>query len=398
MTTFSTTTTETADDVLDRVGALQPLIREHSAQNERDRKVSDEVIVALRDAGAFRLAAPRRFGGLEAGLRAMLDLSALIAEADGGTSWVTTLSNINAWSTCLYDTAAVDEMYADGPDAILSGVVSPGGTARKVPGGYVVNGQWPYSSASLHAQWVSGGVWEVDDDGDEIDQSMVVMPISDVQIKDTWYVAGMRASGSNTIIAEEVFVPEHRLSSMLPVVSGGYIEQYPDNPFYRAAFAPMLVLVLVGPQLGFGRAALDIAVTKASTKALAYTNIEQQADSVAFQLLVAEAATKIDTAHLHAYRAVDDIERYAEQGIYPDFAARARMRADSAVALTSINSAINTLLNACGASSFADVNPMQRIWRDSNVGQRHAVMLPQVSMETYGKALLGRTDHITAIL
>src|SRR4051794_37676014 len=101
MTTADATTTETADYVLDRVRALHPLIRKHSTQNERDRKVSDEVISALQDAGAFRLAAPRRFGGLEAGLRAMLDLSALIAEADGGTSWVTTLSNINAWSTCL---------------------------------------------------------------------------------------------------------------------------------------------------------------------------------------------------------------------------------------------------------------------------------------------------------
>lgn len=398
MTTSSATTEESADDVLDRVGALQPLIREHSARNELDRRVSDEVIAALLDAGAFRLAAASRFGGLEAGLRAMLDLSALIAEADGGTSWVTTLSNINAWSTCLYDPATVDEIYADGPDTILSGVVSPGGTAHKVPGGYVITGQWPYSSASLHAQWVSGGVWEIDEDGDEIDQAMVVMPISDVQIKDTWYVAGMRASGSNTIIAEDVFVPEHRFNSMLPVISGGYLEQYPDNPFYRAAFAPMLVLVLVGPQLGFGRAALDMAIRKASTKALAYTNIEQQTDSVAFQLLVAQAATKIDTAHLHAYRAADDVERYAEKGIYPDIQARARMRADAAVALASINDAINTLLNACGAGSFAEVNPMQRIWRDSNVAARHAVTLPHVSMESYGKALLGRVDHITAIV
>lgn len=83
MTTSSATTEESADDVLDRVGALQPLIREHSARNELDRRVSDEVIAALLDAGAFRLAAASRFGGLEAGLRAMLDLSALIAEADG---------------------------------------------------------------------------------------------------------------------------------------------------------------------------------------------------------------------------------------------------------------------------------------------------------------------------
>ncbi|MEU1550654.1 oxidoreductase [Nocardia sp. NPDC005745] len=328
----------------------------------------------------------------------MLDLSAIIAEADGGTSWVTTLSNVNAWAMGLYPRKAADEIYANGPDVILGGVVSPGGTAKKVTGGYRITGEWPYASASLHAHWTSGGVWVLDEDGEEEDQAMALMPSADVQIKDTWYVAGMRASGSNTIVAEDVFVPDHRLISMLPVTSGTYMAEHPDSAFYRSAFGPMLVLVLVGPQLGLGRAALNLTINKAAGKALAYTNIERQAESVAFQLLVAEAAAKIDTAHLHAYRAADDVRRYAEEGVLPDFEARARMRADSAVALRSINEAINTLLNAAGAGSFAEVNPMQRIWRDSNVGARHAVMLPQVSMETYGKALLGQRDHITAIL
>ena len=85
-----------AEEVLDRVRALLPMIAEHSAENDRLRRVDTGVIEALREAGAFRIAAPRRHGGLEAGLRAMLDLSALIAEADGGTSWVTTLSNIQS--------------------------------------------------------------------------------------------------------------------------------------------------------------------------------------------------------------------------------------------------------------------------------------------------------------
>lgn len=398
MTATQSPQIDSVGDVLARVRDLLPLIKQHSADNERERRVDPAVIEALRDAGAFRLAAPRRHGGLEAGLTAMLELSALIAEADGGTSWVTTLSNIQSWSTCMYPRQTVDEIYADGPDKILCGVVSPGGTARKVDGGYRVTGQWPYASASLHAEWMGGGVWVLDDDGDEEDQAMILLPRSDVRVEDTWYVAGMRASGSNTIVAEDVFVPDHRLISMLPVMSGTYMADHPDSAFYRSAFGPMLVLVLVGPQLGLGRAALDLAVTKAATKTLAYTNIERQAESVAFQLLIADAATKIDTAHLHAYRATADVQRYAEQNVYPDFAARARMRADSAVALRSINSAINTLLDASGAGSFAEVNAMQRIWRDSNVGARHAVMLPQVSMETYGKALLGQRDHITAII
>lgn len=386
-------------EVLERVRALLPTIAEHSAENDRQRCVDLDVIEALREAGAFRIAAPRRHGGLEAGLRSMLDLSALIAEADGGTSWVTTLSNIQSWSTCMYPSHTVDEVYADhGPDTICCGVVTPGGTARKVDGGYRVTAQWPYASASNHADWCGGGVWLLDGDGDEEDQAMVLIPRGDVTINDTWHVAGMRASGSNTIVATDVFVPEHRLISMLPMISGTYVDDFPNNPFYRSAFGPMLIMVLVGPQLGLGRAALDLTIRKASSKALAYTNIERQEDSVAFQLLVAEAAAKIETAHLHAYRAADDVQRYADQGVYPDFAARARIRADSAVALRSVNSAINTLLDASGAGSFAEVNAMQRIWRDSNVASRHAVMLPQVSMESYGKALLGRRDHITAII
>ncbi|MCG8919744.1 oxidoreductase [Actinokineospora sp. PR83] len=388
----------TMDEVRAQVTSLLPMIKKHAAENERERKIAPEVIEALRAAGAFRIASPRRHGGLEAGLRSMMELSALIAEADGGTSWVVTLSNVNAWATGIYPKETVDEIYAEGPDRVLGGVIAPSATARRVPGGYRVSGKWPYASASLHADWCAGGVWVEDEDGEVEDQGLVMIPRGELEVEDTWYVAGMRSSGSNTAVAKEVFVPEHRLVSLLPVSSGSYLAEHPDSAFYRSAYGPMLVLVLVGPQLGLGRAALDIAVSKASQKALAYTNIERQSDSVAFQLMVAEAATKIDTAHLHAFRAADDVIRYAEAGVFPEFDARARMRADSAVALRSITGAIDILLDACGASSFAEVNPLQRIWRDSNVGARHAVILPQVSMETYGKALLSRTDHITSII
>jgi alkylation response protein AidB-like acyl-CoA dehydrogenase len=398
MTSLQETTTETADDVLARIRELAPLIKTNAAEQERNRRVSDETITALKEAGAFRIAVPRRYGGLETSLRTMLDVSAAIAEADGGTAWVVALSNVNAWATGLQPRRAVDEIFATGPDTIIAGVIAPSGTARKVEGGYRVSGKWAYSSASLHADWTAGGVYVVDDNDQPIDQAMALIPKEDFRIEDTWYVAGMRSSGSNTIIAEDVFVPEHRLSSMIPALAGGYLADHPDSAFYRSALGPMLVMILVGPQLGLGRAALELVTRKASTKGLAYTTFQRQSDSVAFQMMVAEAALKIDTAHLHAYRAADDVQRYAELGEYPDVVARARVRGDAAVALQSITEAINILLNAHGSGSFAEVNAMQRIWRDSSVGARHAVVLPQVSLETYGKALLGIQEHITALL
>lgn len=398
MTTIEHNDIRTAADVLGRVRELAPLLQKNAAASEAERRVSEDTIAALKDAGVFRLAVPRRYGGLETDLRTMLEVSAAIAEADGGPSWVTTLSNINAWATSLANPKTQDEVWADGPDAILAGVLAPSGTARKVPGGYQVSGSWAYSSASLHAEWAAGGVHLVNDDHQILDQGLVNIPKADYRIEDTWYVAGMRSSGSNTIIVDDVFVPEHRYTSMMPMITGGYLAEHPDSPLYRSALAPMLVMVLVGPQLGFGRAALDLVIRKGATKQLAYTTFEHNRDSVAFQLLVAEAATKVETAHLHAFRAAEDIMRYAQAGEFPDIVARARIRADSAVALRSINEAINTLLNANGAGSFAEVNALQRIWRDSNVAARHAVMLPQVSMESYGKALLGIHEHITAII
>jgi alkylation response protein AidB-like acyl-CoA dehydrogenase len=342
----------------------------------------------------FRIAVPRRYGGLQTSLRSMLDVSAAIAAADGGPAWVATLSNVNAWVTALHNPQTADEVWADGPDAILAGVVAPSGNARKVSGGYRVTGSWAYSSASLHADWTSGGVFLRDDNDQIVDQAMVTIPKADFRVEDTWYVTGMRSSGSNTIVVDDIFVPEHRYMSMIPAATGAYLEDHPDAPLYRAAIGPMLVMVLIGPQLGFGRAALDLVIRKGASKALAYTSFEHNRDSVAFQLLIAEAALKIDTA----YRAADDVAWYADAGDFPDVVARARIRGDAAVALRSVNEALNILLNANGAGSFAEVNALQRIWRDSNVAARHAVILPQVSLETYGKALLGIDAQIAQII
>jgi alkylation response protein AidB-like acyl-CoA dehydrogenase len=160
----------------------------------------------------------------------------------------------------------------------------------------------------------------------------------------------------------------------------------------------MLVLVLVGPQLGMGKAALEFVISKAARKPVSYTFYEAQQDSVAFQLQIAEAARLIDTAHLHAYRAARDIDEAAARSEYPDFLTRARIRSDTGYVAESITRAIEVLLYAHGAGSFADVNPLQRIWRDSSTGARHALVAPALGYEVYGKALLGVEDTITPLV
>lgn len=390
--------TPTGEELVARITQLQPLLANNSAQGEQDRRVVEESITALCDAGIFKIAQPKRYGGYETSMRTMLDVSAAIGEADGGTAWVVTLCNVCAWLTGLFPERAQDDVWADHPDAKVSGVLAPTAEAVKVEGGYRVTGRWFYNSGSWHADWAVLGIPITNEAGETVDQGLALIPRSDLDLQETWFVAGMRSSGSNCLIAQDAFVPEHRIMSVPPAIEGHYGTERTDEQLYRSAFVPLLALVLAGPQLGMGRKALEIVTSKAASKPISYTFYTAQADSVAFQLQIAEAAMRIETAHLHAYRAADDIDRAAAAGKYPDVLTRTRARADTAWVLDNVTRAIDILLFAHGAGSFAEVNPLQRIWRDSAVAARHAVTLPAVNYEVYGKALLGRDDQITPLI
>jgi alkylation response protein AidB-like acyl-CoA dehydrogenase len=106
----------------------------------------------------------------------------------------------------------------------------------------------------------------------------------------------------------------------------------------------------------------------------------------------------IDTAHLHAFRAADDIDDAAARGTYPDMVVRARVRADTGYVAEKITQAIDKLMFAHGAGGFAEASPLQRIWRDAAVASRHAVVLPPVGYEVYGKALLGVENNVTPLV
>ncbi|WP_405846550.1 acyl-CoA dehydrogenase family protein [Streptomyces sp. NBC_01518] len=388
----------THEDLVARAAALRPLLREQAAATETGRRVPDPVIDAIADAGLFKLATPRRYGGYQTSMRTILDVSAALAEGDGSTSWVVTLVNVCNWLTSLFPSKAQDDVFGANPDARVTGVLSPTSTTTKVDGGWQVSGRWYYNSGSSHSDWAVLGVPLTDADGAVVDQGLALVPRGDLALEDTWFVAGMKGTASNCLIAEDIFVPEHRIMSVPAAIEGRYPTEHTDEVLSRSAFVPILALVLAGPQLGLGRAALEYVTEKSSRKPISYTFYETQAESVAVQLQIAEAALRIDTATLHAQRAASEIDQAAQQGTYLDFTQRARVRADTGWAIQNVLEAINTLVSVHGAGSFADVNPLQRIWRDANTAGRHAVAAPTVAFEVYGKALLGIDEKITPLV
>jgi len=377
---------------------LGPLLRKHAAAGEANRRVEEEIIQATSQAGLMRVCTPKRFGGWEMNVRAMLDVSAAIAEGDGGAAWVVNLNNVCCWLTSLYPVKAQDEVFGADPDARVSGVLNPTATVVKVDGGYRVTGTWHYNSGGWHAQWAVLGMPIVNDAGETIDQGLALFPMSDLERVDTWFVAGMKSSGSICLRAKNIFIPDHRILSVPQAIDGKYPTEMRDEAFYRSAFVAFLSIILVGPILGLGRAALEFVRQKAGSRTIAYTFFEKQTASVAFQLQLADAAMMIDTAHFHAYRAADDVDGAAARAIYPDLLTRARVRADTGYTVEKITQAIDKLLFAHGSAGFAEASPLQRIWRDAAVASRHAVVLPAVGYELYGKALLGVKNDVTPLI
>ena len=82
----------------------------------------------------------------------------------------------------------------------------------------------------------------------------------------------------------------------------------------------------------------------------------------------------------------------------PTFAVRARVRADASRAAGQVVEALDILLDVHGSGGLVDASPLQRIWQDASVAARHVSLLPGMSYEVYGKALLGLPNDVVLSL
>jgi len=393
-----TTTAPDTATLLARAAAMRPILERNADKTDSLRRLADENVQALKDAGLCRLMVPARFGGYQTSVRTYVDVLAEIGRGCGSTSWVASLVNVCAWLAALFPDRAQADIWGADSDAWIAGSLAPNGQAVAVDGGWRVSGRWPWASGSLHAQWAACGIHMKNERGEMVNFGLSLMPMHDLRIEDTWFMAGMKGTGSNTIVATDAFVPEHRFLPYPQAFAGTYRTEFTDETVYRVALVPVTVLILAPSQLGVARAALDHAVAKAPTRGITHTNFATQAESSGFQMQIAEAAMKIDTATMHVQRAADDLDRAAAEGRLMDLTARARVRMDTALAAKYCRDAVELLVAAHGTSSLADANRMQRLWRDVHTASHHAITEWQVNLEVYGKAMLGVEPNITHLI
>lgn len=381
-----------------RAASIRSVLEGNADTTDALRRLADGNVEALRDTGLCRLMVPARFGGYQTSIRTYVDVMAELGRGCGSTAWVASLVNVCAWLAALFPEQAQADIWGGDSEAWIAGSLAPNGAAVPVDGGWRVTGRWPWASGSMHAQWAACGIHMKDERGEMVNFGLSLMPMRELSIEDTWFMAGMKGTGSNTVVASDVFVPSHRFLPYPDAFAGRYRTEHAGEVVYRAALIPVTVLILAPSQLGVARAALDHAVARCGTRGITHTNFRTQAESAGFQMQIAEAAMKIDTATLHASRAADDLDRQAHSADPMDLVARARVRMDTALAAKYCREAVEILVAAHGTSSLADSNRMQRLWRDVHTASHHAITEWQVNLEVYGKALIGVEPNITHLV
>ena len=386
------TATETAlthDALVARAAGLIGELRARRGEAEKLRRVPDANIAAVRAAGLLKVLQPRSAGGYEMSLHTHLDVVSAIGRGCGATAWCMGVMHAHSWLLALYPEAAQDDVFAANPDTIISAVIAPRGTARIVPGGYVLSGTWPFASGCEHSDWLLLGAMVANEDG-IVDEGDFLLPTADVTIKDDWHVAGLRGTGSCSVAVKDLFVPPHRFLSLRQAGEGkapGLARN--DGSLYRSALVPFLTLALVPAGIGMAQAALGDFMARLPGRVVAYTAGEQQIAMPVTHLQIAEAATKIDTAHLVAHSIAEALESAARGGTTMPPVQRAKLRVDCAYAARLCLEAVEILYLASGGSGIAESNPVQQAWRDLHAVNMHGILNLQTAQELYGRVLLG---------
>lgn len=386
---LTTTDVPTREQLVRRASELVPVLRKNAAWSEENRRIHDDSIEALADAGIFRMRVPARFGGYETDTRTLVDVAAEIGRADGSTGWIASVNWIPAWMAGLFPDHVQDEVFAT-PDVRVCGTLSPSAMAAPAEGGIVVNGKWGFISGALHAHWQVVVAVQIAPDSEPM-PVMALVPMSDLQIVDDWHTSGLKGTGSVSTVAENVFVPADRVLPLGAVVQGqgGASRTNAAAAIYRAPLLPVAAASSVGAVLGMARAAKEVFLERLPERKITYTNYASQAEAPLTHLQVADATMKIDQAQFHAYRLADLVDSKNEQDAPWTLEERVRARADMGAVCRLAKEAVDILASASGGSSIYSDVAIQRIARDIQAVSLHALMHPNTNSELYGRVLCG---------
>lgn len=368
----------TASDLLAKAEEVATAAAAAANVTETRRRVDPDLASAIVDAGFARYFVPASVGGIEGSFGELGRAVVAIGRGCTSTAWCASIIAYLGRMAAYLPREAWAEVWADGPDAVIVGSVTPSGDAEPVPGGWRVSGRWPSISGVDFADWV---LVTPKVDNDRSKARVFAVPRSDCEVLDDWNPVGMKGTGSNTVLVDNVFVPEYRGFARGDLL-GGQATDSAARP-HSVPLPSVLGLSFAMPLLGAARGALEGWRTSVIARLRKATPGAPGLSRTTYNVTLARCAGEIDAAGLLLERAA----ALADSG---DLAAlpTARNLRDCALAVEILTTAVDRLFRTSGTSGTSATNPIQRFWRDVNAAASHVAVQFEPAATTYSAPLL----------
>lgn len=382
--------TLTAAQALERVRELVPRLAARAQACEDLRRCPDQTIAELHASGLMRLMQPRRFGGSELGVEAVLDVTLEMARVCPSTTWVWLNLATHSWNLAQFELRAQEDVWNENPDAVAAtGLAFPCGKARPIEGGYVVSGKWPFGSGVDAAQWMLVGAL-TERAGAPPERRFFLVPQRDFRSLDNWHAYGLAGSGSHDVEVSEAFVPAHRSLAAEVFAAGHDVPgaKVHANPLYRLPTFATFGFFLAMVPIGAARGALEHYVAATRERAGTYTGA-RLAELTPVQIRIGEAAACVDLAETQLRADLAELTGLVERGIAPPLEAKLRWKRNLAFEVQLCTRAVDTLMAASGAGGLYTSAPLQRLFRDVHAAAAHIALTWDVQAAAYGQHALG---------
>lgn len=378
-----------ASELVARARSLVPFLREREAKAIVDRQVPQETIAAFQDAGFFKILQSRRYGGYEMSPSVYCEVAKTLAEGCMGSAWVYGVVAVHNWQLALFDPQAAEDVWGQDNSVLISSSYMPTGKATKVDGGYRFSGRWAFSSGSAHCSWVILGANMVAEDGDgKPEPYNFLLPRSDYDIVDTWNVMGLCPTGSNDIVVEDVFVPDHRVlreRDMFNLNCPGHALN--TAPLYSIPFAQLFNRTVSTTSIGALRRALEVFVESTRQKRTTYTGLRLAGDTT-IQQAVAEVMLTLNDLELRLAADLGELEARAASGDWP-VERRAQLGHHTTAMVSRCVEAVDQLMLFSGGKAIYSGNAIQRAFLDIHCARAHVANNPYLYARNLGAMAFG---------
>jgi alkylation response protein AidB-like acyl-CoA dehydrogenase len=385
----------TKDAPADRDGLLQaaqrlgPLICEHAAAAERNRRLSPEVIRALTDRGFFRLLTPRSLGGLEVDPITCSLVAETLAGFDSAAGWALQSGNVGAWWAARLPKEGTEEIYGRNPSAIEAGAFHPPQQAREAPGGYRVTGRAPLASTIHDAQWLFLTALVMDGDRPRLTDGTphvvaLVLRAGDVEIVDTWDSLGMRGTDSNDVVIHDVFVPTSR---SFPLVTAFEPGPHHGGPLYRFPVIGGAFFTIAPVPLAVARNAIG-EVRNLVQQKTAFGFNRPLRERAVVQTTLARAEAMLRAARLLYYDTLERAWQRTVAGTPHTIQDKADLLLAAAHSTATAAEVADMMHRIGGTTGIYAASPLERHFRDAQT-LRHHGFLSENRFEAVGQVYCG---------